>query len=128
MLFVQDAYAAGTAASQNQAGLMSMLPMLLIFFGMMYFMVLRPQQKKANDHKSMLNDLAVGDEIVTAGGIMGKLLKMEGDVAILAIGQDCLQKSDKKSEKRDDNTCQVMFQKSSIASVLPKGSIKQLSA
>ena len=110
MLFIQDAYAAGAAAPQDQAGLLSMLPMLLFFFGMMYFMVLRHQQKKAKEHQSLLGTLAVGDEIVTAGGIMGKVERINADTILLSVAKDC----------------DMLIQKVSIASVLPKGSLKQL--
>lgn len=110
MLFIQDAYAAGAAAPQDQAGLLSMMPMLLFFFGMMYFMVLRPQQKKAKEHQSLMDALQKGDEIVTAGGIMGKVVRIEADTVLLSVAKGC----------------DVMFQKSSIASVLPKGSLEQM--
>lgn len=105
--FISTAYAASDAALAQQGGLMSMMPMLIIFFGMMYFMIIRPQQKRAKDHQSMLDGLAPGDEIATAGGIVGKLIAFKDDFAVIEIA---------------DNT-QLTLQKTSIASVFPKGTI-----
>lgn len=103
---IATAYAA-TDANPPQGGLLSMMPMLAIFFGMMYFMVIRPQQKRAKDHASMLEQLAPGDEIATAGGIVGKLVTFKDDFAVIEIA----------------NNTQLTLQKASIASVLPKGTI-----
>ncbi len=110
MLFIQDAYAAGVAGSQEQVGLLTMMPMLLFFFGMMYFMVLRPQQKKTKEHQSMMKALQKGDEIVTAGGIMGKVVHIDSDMVLLSVAKGC----------------DMMLQKASIVTVLPKGSLEQM--
>ena len=104
---IQTAYAASDAAAMQQGGLLSMMPMLVIFFGMMYFMVIRPQQKRAKEHQGMLENLAEGDEIATAGGIVGKLVGFKDDFVMIEIAA---------------NT-QLTLQKSSIASVFPKGTL-----
>ena len=102
---ITDVYAAGDVAGQAaQGGLMSMLPMLMIFFGLMYFMVLRPQQKRAKEHKGLMADLTTGDEVATAGGIVGKIVRVEGDFVVLSIA----------------NGCDMMLQKASIILFLRK--------
>jgi preprotein translocase subunit YajC len=109
--FIQQAYAASGAVGQagsSPEGIMSMMPMMLVFFGLMYFMVLRPQQKRAKDHKSLMADLSPGDEIATAGGIVGKLSKVDDQFVVLSVADGF----------------DMMLQKTSVASVLPKGTMK----
>jgi len=59
--------------------------MILAFFGIFYFIVLRPQVKKQREHQAMLNKLGKGDEIITRGGIIGKITGVTGDVLILEL-------------------------------------------
>ena len=69
--FAQTAPAAASAGGDMQSSLMSMLPLLLMFV-VLYFVMIRPQMKKQKEHKAMIDALAKGDEIVTAGGFLGK--------------------------------------------------------
>ena len=69
------AQAAGGAAGAA-GGLISFVPIILIF-AIMYFLMIRPQQKKVKDHKAMVEALRRGDQIVTAGGVIGKVTKVE---------------------------------------------------
>jgi len=104
--FISDAMAAGEAAPPG--GGIQMLIMILIFFAIMYFMIIRPQQKKAKEHKTMLEALSKGDEIVTSGGILGKVVN---------IGENFVEL------KVSDNSS-IKVQRHSIGTVLPKGTMK----
>jgi preprotein translocase subunit YajC len=86
---------------------MSMLPLLLMF-GVLYFVMIRPQMKKQKEHKTMIDSLAKGDEIITAGGFLGKVSKMgEAYLSVeLATGLE------------------VQMQRSAVVQVLPKGTVK----
>lgn len=101
--------AAGTAApaapgSGNEAALMQFVPLILIF-AVFYFVLIRPQQKRFEQHKSMLEGLRRGDRVVTGGGIIGTIVKTEGnDEVVVEIS---------------DNV-KVRVQKSSITTVLAK--------
>ena len=89
-------------------GLIEMVLMMAVFFAIMYFMIIRPQQKRAKDHKTMLEALSKGDEIVTGGGVLGKVANIGDNFIQLEIA---------------DNV-QIKVQKQAIASVLPKGTLK----
>jgi preprotein translocase subunit YajC len=90
-----------------QSSLMSMLPLVLMFV-VLYFVMIRPQMKKQKEHKTMIEALAKGDEIVTSGGLIGKVTKIgEGYLGLeLAAG------------------IEVQMQRSAVVQVLPKGTIK----
>ncbi len=81
-MFVTPAYAQGVAGGGG-AFTSLFVPMALIF-GIMYFLLIRPQQKKAKEHQAMLEAVRRGDQVVTAGGLMGKVTKVkdEGEVEI----------------------------------------------
>ena len=86
---------------------MGMLPILLMFV-VLYFVMIRPQMKKAKEHKAMVEALAKGDEVVVGGGMMGRISKI-GDTALtleIAPGVE------------------VQFQREAVAQVLPKGTLK----
>ena len=110
-MFLSSAFAqtapAAAAGGDMQSTLMSMLPLLLMF-GVLYFVMIRPQMKKQKEHRDMIDALAKGDEIVTAGGLLGKVSKMdEAYIGVeLASGVE------------------VQMQRSAVVQVLPKGSIK----
>lgn len=89
------------------SSLTSMLPLVLMFV-VLYFVMIRPQMKKQKEHRAMIDALAKGDEVVTAGGLLGKVTKM-GE-AYLAV--------------EVANGVEVQLQRSAIVQVLPKGSIK----
>jgi preprotein translocase subunit YajC len=86
---------------------MSMLPLLLMFV-VLYFVMIRPQMKKQKEHKTMIDALAKGDEIVTAGGFLGKVSKLGDGYLGVEIA----------------NGVEVQMQRSAVVQVLPKGSIK----
>lgn len=105
--FISDALAA--APEQQADPLTSLLPLVFIFV-IFYFLMIRPQSKKAKEHKLMVEALAKGDEVVTNGGLLGKLAKV-GDNFV-------------EVELADGVT--VKLQRNAIANVMPKGTIKGL--
>jgi preprotein translocase subunit YajC len=108
-VFISSAFAqtAAVAGADAQSSLMSMLPLVLMFV-VLYFVMIRPQMKKAKDHKSMVESLAKGDEVVTAGGLLGKVAKLGDSYLGLEIADGV----------------EVQIQRSAVVQVLPKGSIK----
>lgn len=105
-MFISSAYAQAASPSTSDT-LMSMLPLVLMFV-VLYFVMIRPQMKKAKEHKAMVEALAKGDEVVTAGGFLGKVSKI-GEIYIgveLASGVE------------------VQMQRTAVVQVLPKGTIK----
>ncbi len=112
LLGISDAYAetAAPAHAQTASGsLLSFLPMIVIFGVVMFFMI-RQQTKRSKDHRALVSSLAIGDEVITAGGILAKISKVHDNFVSL---------------KLTDNV-EINFQKSSIAQVLPKGTIESL--
>ncbi len=110
-MFISSAFAqtapAAAAGSDMQSSLMSMLPLVLMFV-VLYFVMIRPQMKKQKEHRTMIEALAKGDEVVTAGGMLGKVSKLGDSYIGLEIA----------------NSVDVQVQRSAIVQVLPKGSIK----
>ena len=106
--FAQTAPAATAAAGGSfQDSLMSMLPLVLMFC-VLYFVMIRPQMKKAKEHKTMVDALAKGDEVVTAGGMLGKVAKLGDSNLSLEVAEGV----------------EIQIQRTAVAQVLPKGSIK----
>jgi len=106
-MFISNAYAE-TAASP-QAGIMEFLP-LIALVAVFYFLVLRPQSKRAKEHKEMVSALQRGDEVVTMGGEVGSISKVYEEYASVEIAANV----------------EIMVQKSAIQTVLPKGTIKAI--
>jgi len=75
-MLISAAYAQGTGIFDNQSTLIQFLPLVLIFV-VFYFLLIRPQQRKAKDHKTMLDALRRGDRVVTGGGIIGTVARVE---------------------------------------------------
>ena len=75
-MLISAAYAQGTGIFDNQSALIQFLPLVLIFV-VFYFLLIRPQQRKAKDHKAMLDALRRGDRVVTGGGIIGTVARVE---------------------------------------------------
>lgn len=108
-MFISSAFAqaAPAAGGDVQSSLMSMLPLVLMFV-VLYFLMIRPQMKKQKEHRAMIDALAKGDEVVTGGGMLGKVTQLgDGYLSIeIAIGVE------------------VQLQRSAVVQVLPKGTIK----
>ena len=105
--FAQTAPAAAPAGGDIQSSLMSMLPIVLMFV-VLYFIMIRPQMKKQKEHRAMVEALAKGDEVVTAGGILGRVSSLgENFIGVeLASGVE------------------VQLQRQAVVQVLPKGTMK----
>ena len=90
-------------------GLMSFLPFIIIFV-LFYFMLIRPQMKQAKEHRTMLDALKTGDEIVTTTGILGKVVKLNPQFSTIEIAPKV----------------EIKIQKQTIQTLLPKGTIKSI--
>ncbi|MDR0564707.1 MAG: preprotein translocase subunit YajC [Azoarcus sp.] len=114
-MLISNAYAQEAATGQAAAGQVGggfeglLLPILFIV--VLYFLMIRPQTKRAKEHKTMLDALSKGDEVVTGGGILGKIVE---------VGEDNFVQIEIAA-----NTT-VAIQKQSIATVLPKGTLKNI--
>jgi preprotein translocase subunit YajC len=108
-VFISSAFAqtAPAAGGDMQSSLMSMLPLVLMFV-VLYFVMIRPQMKKQKEHRAMVEALAKGDEIVTGGGMLGKVTKLGDSFVGVEIA----------------NGVEVQIQRSAVVQVLPKGTIK----
>lgn len=109
-MFISSAFAqtAPTAGGGDMmSSLTSMLPLVLMFV-VLYFVMIRPQMKRQKEHRAMIDALAKGDEVVTTGGLLGKVTKMGESHVSLEIA----------------NNVEVQIQRSAVAQVLPKGSLK----
>jgi len=83
-MFATNAYAMAGGQGQQGGGLEGVV-MLLVMFGIFYLLLIRPQQKRAKQHKSLIEALKAGDEVVTAGGIHGKVVAVQEEVLTLEI-------------------------------------------
>ncbi|MEO8857992.1 MAG: preprotein translocase subunit YajC [Burkholderiaceae bacterium] len=110
-MFISSAFAqtAPTAAAGGDmfSSFTSMLPLVLMFV-VLYFVMIRPQMKKQKEHRTMIEALAKGDEVVTTGGFLGKVTKMGDSYLSLEVA----------------NGVELQVQRGSVVQVLPKGSIK----
>lgn len=106
-MFISNAYA--QTAGGAQGSLISFLPIILMFV-VLYFLMIRPQMKRQKEQKAMMDALAKGDEVVTAGGILGRVTKVSDAYVTLEVA---------------DGT-EVVVQKVAVATLLPKGTIKSL--
>jgi preprotein translocase subunit YajC len=105
--FISDAMAQGAPA---QGGTLELILPLLLMFGIFYFLLIRPQQKKAKEHKSMVEALGKGDEIITNGGLLAKITDVDENFLTCQIA----------------DKVEVRIQRHAVTSVLPKGTIKNL--
>ncbi|MCM2680158.1 preprotein translocase subunit YajC [Echinimonas agarilytica] len=109
-LFIANAWAQDGAAAQG--GGMELIFMLAMFAVIFYFMVYRPQAKRVKDHKTLVSSLKKGEEVLTNGGLVGKIVKVtdEKDFVIVALAENL----------------EVTVQKGAISALLPKGTMKSL--
>jgi preprotein translocase subunit YajC len=107
-VFISNAYAQA-AEGGAQGGLMGFLPIILMFV-VLYFLMLRPQMKRQKEQKAMMDALAKGDEVVTSGGVLGKVSKVADAYVTLEVA---------------DGT-EIVVQKAAVTTLLPKGTIKSL--
>jgi preprotein translocase subunit YajC len=110
--FISDAMAeaAPAAAGAQQPGMLAALFPFIILFIVFYFLLIRPQSKRAKEHKKMVEALAKGDEVLTQGGVYGKVTEVADEAITVEVA---------------DNV-QLKLQRAAVTSVLPKGTIKTL--
>ncbi|MFN3417215.1 MAG: preprotein translocase subunit YajC [Caldimonas sp.] len=108
-MFISDAFAQAAPAAQGgtESTLLSLLPLVLMFV-VLYFIMIRPQMKRQKEHKAMVEALAKGDEVVTAGGLLGKIAKLGDTYLHVEVA----------------NGVEIQIQRSAVVQVLPKGTIK----
>lgn len=107
-MFISQAFAqTAPAASGGESSLLSLLPIVLMFV-VLYFIMIRPQMKRQKEHKALVEALAKGDEVVTAGGMLGKVSKLGESYIHVEVA----------------NGVEVQVQRSSVVQVLPKGTVK----
>jgi preprotein translocase subunit YajC len=103
------AHAQGTTLAGAESSLMSFLPLILMF-AVLYFIMIRPQMKRQKEHRSMLSAMAKGDEVVTNGGMVGKVTKVGEAYVGVEISEGV----------------EITVQKGAVTTVLPTGTIKSL--
>lgn len=108
-MFISNAYAQAAAADPMGSSLASFLPIILMFV-VLYFLMLRPQMKRQKEQKAMMDALAKGDEVITAGGLLGKVTRVSDAYVTLEIAP---------------NT-EIVVQKIAVTTLLPKGTVKSV--
>lgn len=107
-MLISPAWAQASAAPAG-GGIESIL-LILAMFAVMYFLMIRPQMKRAKEHKAMVEGMQKGDEVVTAGGILGRITKVDDQYITVAIAEGV----------------EVQAQRAAIQTVLPKGTLKTI--
>ncbi|HRA90672.1 MAG TPA: preprotein translocase subunit YajC [Acinetobacter sp.] len=97
-------------AAQPAGGMMMQFVMIAVFIGIFYFLIWRPQANRAKDHRALIDSVTVGSEIVFAGGLMGKVTKLDGDFAVVELSRGV----------------DIKVQRASVISVLPEGTLNNL--
>jgi preprotein translocase subunit YajC len=98
------------ATSASQPSMLGQLLIPIAFFAIFYFLIIRPQSKRNKEHKAMVDSLSVGSEVIFAGGLIGKIKKVEGDYAVITL----------------NNSTDVKIQRASVITVLPAGTIDNI--
>ena len=108
-MFISSAFAqtAPAAAASGTDSLFSLLPLVLMFV-VLYFVMIRPQMKRQKEHKAMIEAIAKGDEVVIAGGVLGKIAKLGDNYIHVEVA----------------NGIELQVQRASVVQVLPKGTVK----
>ena len=109
-LFISDAWAQPAGAPAQPDPFLSFLPLILLFV-VFYFLLIRPQAKRAKEHKKLVAELKPGDEVVTSGGLAGRIREVGESYVTLEIADGV----------------EVKLQKMAVTGLLPKGSLKSLS-
>jgi len=109
-VFISEAYAQtapAAAGGDTQSTLFSLLPLVLMFV-VLYFIMIRPQMKKQKEHKAMVEAIAKGDEVIIAGGVLGRVAKLGDNFLHVEVA----------------NGVELQVQRASVVQVLPKGTFK----
>lgn len=108
-MLISPAYAQATGATDPTGGIMGLLPIVLMFV-VLWFLMIRPQMKRAKEHKAMVEALAKGDEVVTQGGVAGRIVKVSDNFITVELAPNV----------------EVAVQRQAVSTVLPKGTLKAL--
>jgi preprotein translocase subunit YajC len=108
-MLINPAFAQGSGAPSAGGGFESLI-LILLMFAVLYFLMIRPQMKRAKEHKSLVEALQKGDEVITAGGLLGRISKVSENYVTLQVA---------------DNV-EVQVQRPAIQLVLPKGTLKNI--
>ena len=99
--------AAPATGTAPQGGGLSMIVMLVVFIALIYFLIWRPQSKRAKQHRDLVGGISVGDEVITTGGVAGKVVKVKDNFFVVTVAEGV----------------DVLVQKSAISTALPKGTL-----
>ena len=105
---ISDAFAQGPAAGSGGMQFTPFADFMVAFIAIFYFLLIRPQQKKAKDHQNMLTKIAAGDEVVTTGGLLGKVIEVGDSFVTIEIAEGV----------------RVKVQKFQVGALMPKGTLK----
>jgi len=108
-LFISSAYAQAAAPGGASSTMLQLLPLLLMFV-VFYFLLIRPQAKRAKEHRALVAGLAAGDEVVTSGGILGKIVEAGDQFVTIEVAEGV----------------RLKVQRHTIGSVVPKGTLKSV--
>ena len=108
-MLISTAHAQTAAATDPTGGFMQLLPIVLMFV-VLYFLMIRPQMKRAKEHKALIEGLARGDEVVTGGGIAGRITRISDNFITVEIA----------------DAVEIQVQKQAVTLLLPKGTLKAL--
>jgi len=106
-LLISDAWAEAAPAAPQEPGLLGFVPLVVIFV-LFYFLLIRPQMKRAKEHRKMVETLSKNDEVVTSGGLLGKIVDVEESFLTVEIAEGV----------------RVKVQKNAVTSLVPKGTAK----
>jgi preprotein translocase subunit YajC len=106
-MLISPAWAQGAPA---QGGGIESLVLIVVMFAVLYFLMIRPQMKRAKDHKSMIDALQKGDEVVAAGGVLGRISKLNENYVTLEVSE----------------RVEIQIQRPAVQLVLPKGTLKNI--
>lgn len=110
MTLIPTAYAAETAAAIPPGAGYTEMILLAVFALVAYFLLIRPQSKRMKEQKQLVSSVEKGDEIVTAGGIMGKVVRLDEQFMVIAVSEGV----------------EIKFQRQAVTQILPKGTIKSI--
>jgi preprotein translocase subunit YajC len=106
-LFINDAWAEAAPAGTAEPSLMSFVPLILIFV-IFWFLLIRPQMKRAKEHRKMVEALGKNDEVVTTGGLLGRIVELDESFVMLEIADGV----------------QIKVQRNAVGQLVPKGTYK----
>lgn len=107
-LFISNAYANGSAPAAQDPTMT--IIMMIVMVAIFYFMIWRPQSKRAKEHRELINSLTEGSEIMFSGGLMGRIVKMNDEIVVVEISKGV----------------EIKIQRASVISVLPEGTLNNI--